>query len=302
MMHRVLIIDDEKQQTDNLKRSIENSLDFIFVDTAFDEQEIKRKISDTFFGIAIVDLRMDDFDINGFDIIKDIIEINPFAKIIICSAYINEYSDELNSLIKTGKITAILDKEKFDVFSEKIVNNIRLIIDEIESNPNVTKSTLEFFYSDAKNESNKITKGRKFEYFVVALFAQLGFNNISIRSRDKSQNEVDLIIRNEISDIFFKKFRPYFLVECKNEMQNVDKNQFIQFYTKIQNTNGLCDLGFIITPKGFKRTAYLEAMRTSNNNKKIVFISNKEIEELLRMSHSPLQSLKNIIDDQVKDN
>ena len=302
MRHRILLIDDERIQTENLKRSLEQAFDNIFIDTAYEEADIKTKISDTFFNIAVVDLRMDDFSINGFDIIHEIIEINPFAKIIICSAYITEYNDELNSLIKTGKIAAILDKEKFDVFSKKINANINSIIEEFENSENALATTLEHLYADAKNEKETYIKGKKFEFFVVSLFSQLGFNHITTRKRDKSLNEVDLIIRNEINDDFFNKFKPYFLVECKNEMSNIDKNQFITFYSKLEHTNGLSDLGFMITPKGFKRTAYLEALRTSNKNSKIIFLSNNEIEELIRMSDSPLPTLKKIIDLQVKDN
>ena len=121
------------------------------------------------------------------------------------------------------------------------------------------------------------------------------------RTKDKSYNEVDLIIRNDINDLFFGKFKPYFLVECKNEIQNVDKNQFITFKSKLDNTNDLCNMGFIVTSKGFKRSSYLEAIRSSNTDSKIIFISNYEIEELIH-ADSALNALKKIIDLQVKDN
>ena len=69
----------------------------------------------------------------------------------------------------------------------------------------------------------------------------------------------------------------------------------------LQGSNEMAKLGFIITPSGFKRTTYLEALRTSNTSSKIIFISNNEIEELIN-SIQPIKTLKTIIDRQVKDN
>jgi DNA-binding NarL/FixJ family response regulator len=301
MTHRVLIIDDEKLQVNNIRKVIEASLPDFIVDVAFDEKEIKKKISETYFNVAIVDLRMDSFTINGFDIIRDIIEINPFAKIIVCSAYLAEYSDEINELIKSGKVNAILSKEKFDVFSSKILSVLNKIVSDYDRNVQINQQALEYLYSDAKNAKDTFQKGKRFEYFVTTLFSQMGFSQIMARAKDKSYNEVDLIIRNDIKDLFFSKFKPYLLIECKNELENIDKNQFITFRSKLEHTNGLANLGFMLTPKGFKRSTYLEALRSSATEHKIVFISNSEIEELIR-SESALNSLKKIIDFQVKDN
>jgi len=302
MTHRILIIDDEQLQTANIKKAIEASMKNIYVDTANTEEEIKQKISETYFNIALVDLRMDNFSINGFDIINEIIELNPFSKIIISSAFLSEYSDELNAIIKTGKISAILDKEKFAVFSKKIIEHLTEIINEFDNNDELTKVILESLYAEAKNEKDTFDKGKKFEYFVTALFSQMGFQEIMARTRDKSLNEIDLIIRNDVRDIFFNKFKPYFLVECKNEIDKIDKNQFIAFKEKLAHTNGLSNLGFMITPKGFKRTAYLEALRSSDKDFKIIFLSNFEINEIIRSTGNPIIALKKIIDYQVKDN
>ena len=97
---------------------------------------------------------------------------------------------------------------------------------------------------------------------------RIGFKEINYRKIDKSQNEIDLIVRNDIEDKFFEKFSPYFFVECKNIIENVDKNMFVLFLTKLQGSNELARLGFIITTSGFKRTTYLEALRTSNASSK----------------------------------
>ena len=119
---------------------------------------------------------------------------------------------------------------------------------------------------------------------------------------DKSRNEIDIIIRNEIDDLFFQKFKPYILIECKNEQEKPDKNTFIQFYTKLENTASMSNLGFLITSAaGMKDTAYKEAMRSSKQQCKVIFITQIEIMRLLQ-AQNMLDMLKTIIDEQVKDN
>lgn len=301
MKHSILIIDDEKVGAENLQRFFQKGRPNTNCFIAFEEDQIKKSISDLFFDVAIVDLRMDNFSIDGFSIIKDIIEINPFAKIIIISAYINEYQEDLNEVLKTGKIAAIVSKDKFQNFSEKLDNKIQSIFDEFENNLDFNQQNLRNFYLEVKNEKDKYEKGIKLERFTSYLFGLMGFVDIQKRVIDKSRNEIDLIVRNEINDFFFSKFSPYFFIECKNTIEKIDKNIFIIFREKLSGSNGMSKLGFIITPSGFKRTAYLEALRTSHNEHKIIFLSNSEI-ELLIDSVKPLNVLKSIIDKQTKDN
>ncbi|MBI3233550.1 MAG: restriction endonuclease [Bacteroidetes bacterium] len=74
----------------------------------------------------------------------------------------------------------------------------------------------------------------QFEHFVSLVFQSIGFNNVNKRVIDKSLNEVDLIIRNDIEDSFLSKFGKYILVECKNKpKEKVDKNTFIVFNSKL---------------------------------------------------------------------
>ena len=134
------------------------------------------------------------------------------------------------------------------------------------------------------------------------LFQSIGFRNINKRVKDKSLNEVDLIIRNEIDDSFINKFGKYILVECKNKpKEKVDKNTFIVFKDKLTATNGLAELGVLATTGYIARNTYIEAVRTSREQRKIIFLSNVEIEQLI-LSSSKLETFKSIIDNQVKDN
>ena len=301
MQHSVLIIDDEKNFTKIISKIITKERPNINIYTASEEEEILHKIENLYYNIVFVDLRMDDFEFDGIDLIKKIPKVNPFAKIIVISGYIDDYKMVINLFRENNKIIDIISKGDLKVLKPRIIETIDLIIEEYENKPELNKKALENLFANAVNETNNYLKGTKFEDFAVLLFNQMGFLNISKRSNDKSLNEVDLIIRNEINDLFFQKFSPYILVECKNRTEKVDKNDFIQFYSKLENTNGLSNLGIIITSNTISRNTYIEAVRTSNRKEKIIFIDRTKINDLIKTDNK-LDVFKQIIDQQVKDN
>lgn len=302
MKRSVLIIDDEQDQAEGLKKSLSSSVVNTSFEYASEEEEILSAIENKYFSIAIVDLRMDKYSFDGIELIKKIIEVNPFAKIIVISAFSGEYQIQIKDLFKTNKILDIVEKKDFSQFVEELKNIIENYHIELFDNPSEVNNALLEYYSQAKNETDAFRKGEKFEHFVSLLFQSIGYSNISKRVKDKSLNEVDLIIRNEIDDTFLSKFGKYILVECKNKpKENIDKNTFIVFNSKLLHTNHLSELGILATTGYVARNTYIEAVRTSHDTRKIIFLSNIEFENLI-LSKNKLETFKEIIDSQVKDN
>ncbi len=302
MKRSVLIIDDELDQAAGLAKSLSKSLTNTSFEHVSDEVDIVNAIENDYFSIAIVDLRMDKFSFDGIDLIKKIIEVNPFAKIIIISAFAGEYLSPIKDLFKTGKIIDVIEKKEFNAFTEVLKNIIEDYHEKLFNNPSQVNNALLEFYSQAKNETDAFKKGEKFENFVSLLFQSIGYSKVSKRVKDKSLNEVDLIIRNEIEDSFLSKFGKYILVECKNKpKEKIDKNTFIVFNSKLVHTNHLSELGILATTGYITRNTYIEAVRTSHDIRKIIFLSNFEFEQLI-LSNDKLETFKEIIDSQVKDN
>lgn len=299
----ILLIDDESVQVDNLQKAISQEFsDGVAIFKASAEKDIIQKIEYCYYDLAVVDLRMSSYAINGFTIIEDIKKINPFAKIIVVSAFADEYQTELNKVLAFGNILGFVDKTNFSEFKLSIFSLIRARITELYECNDLAISTLKSHYSSLKNEQDPYKKGLKFEYFVSMLFGQMGFTRILNRIKDKSSNEVDLAIRNELNDPFFLKFKQYILIECKNySEEGIERNMFTVFKEKVKNTNGLSDLGILITTGYIKKTVYFEAMRSSGEGVKIVFLSNPEIEKII-CSQNKLETFKLIIDEQIKDN
>lgn len=302
MYKSVLIIDDEEQQAKNLKNALSARLpDFMF-EIAYKEEDIESKIDNYFFLIAIVDLRMDNHSKDGVAIIKEINERNPIAKIIAVSAFSNEYDEALKHLIDGHNIFRFSNKAAYGVWLPELENIIKDCCSQFEDNHYIGQRALLSYYNEAKNETDNYKKGQSFEYFISTLFSNMGYGRIRMRVKDRSSNEVDLIVRNETTDLFLNKFGKYFLVECKNKPNEaVGKNDFIVFNNKLQNTATMSELGILCTSGYIARTTYLEAMRESKSDKKVIFLSNPEIIRMIT-SDNIREEFKNILDEQVKDN
>lgn len=295
----ILIIDDEPLVVNNLKKFLSKQRPNYIFDTASSETEIVEKTENSYYNIVVTDLKMDNFTINGFDIIENISEANPLVRIVVMTGFQNDYQDKLAQIIKLKKVEQIIDKSKD--YEQKILEAIDTLVLNLDKVTPISQKNLEYLYAEAKNEKDSYQKGIKFERFVTILFQMVGFVHIQERVIDKSRNETDLIIRNEINDLFFQKFSPYFLIECKNTVEKIDKNQFIIFATKLEHTNNMANLGFIITSSTIKSTTVLEEIRTSSKGFKIIFIAQNEIAQLIKAGNM-LEELKSIVDRQVKNN
>lgn len=298
---QILVIDDEKIQAEALSSKLQQHYQDANIMTAYGEDDIEDAISNRFFNLAILDIRMDDYSKNGIDYAKDIIDKNPFAKIIFVSKFLSEYIDLINPLMGTGRIICFSDKKEYDEWMKELVPYIDDYYQSYGKEDEVNTALIDS-YARAKNEIDTYRKGVMFENFVSLLFGSLGFSKINKRVHDRSKNEVDLLIRNDSNDKFLSGFGQYFLAECKNHPNtNIGKNDFILFKSKLDNTNGLSHIGFIFSTSAMAKTTYIEAVRGSQKESKIIFIDNVKMERLLR-SKDMLEEFKSIIDEQVKDN
>lgn len=297
MNKSILIIDDDETQARELCKALQSKLKDCSLSYAFDENDIQAKVITQYYSIAIVDLRMDKYKIDGFAVMDQIMTANPYAKIIVISAYMGEYKIRLAEYMPKGMILALSEKRDFENWIPELVT----IIDGYYSkdiNP-LAVQILEGMFADAKNEPETTKKGKMFEDFVVGLFRQMGFVHIETRVRDKASNEIDLIVRNDIEDPFFSKYGRYIFVECKNKPEEgFTKNDFIVFHKKVYSSNGDSNFGVVFTTGYIKRTVYQEALKESEKGVKIIYLSSGEI---MRLIHTPnmLDEFKEIIDGQV---
>ena len=297
MNKSILIIDDQDSQAQELCDALQKALNDCCLCYASEESDIMAKIITRYYSVAIVDLRMEHYNIDGFTVMDQIMIANPYAKIIVVSTYLSEYIACLSEYISKGAVLAISEKKDLGKWVPELTQIINGYYDK-DINAFAIQ-ILEDLFAKAKNEPDTIKKGRLFEEFVVGLFRQMGFIHIETRVRDKASNEIDLIVRNDLNDAFFSKFGRYLFVECKNRPElGFNKNDFIVFNKKVSSSNGDSNLGVVFTTGHIKRSVYLEALRESEKGIKILYLGSGEI---MRLIHTPnmLDEFKEIIDRQV---
>lgn len=297
----ILIIDDEAIQASALRKKLLESFNNAEFLCASSEEDIQDYIENKFYNLVLLDIRMDGYQFDGIKLAKRIIEINPFAKIIFVSKFLNEYMPVLNELMGTGRILAFSEKEEYDTWIKKLTPIIQDYYNSYNTENEVSKA-LQNMYQEAKNEEDTYKKGVLFEDFVTLLFRAIGYSTVLKRVKDISLNEIDLIVRNDIDDTFLSKFGRYFLIECKNKPNTkVDKNDYIIFRSKLQNSNEMASLGFIFTTSSITRNTYIEDARASHSEGKILFIDNAVIYRLTTAADIK-EEFKRIIDEHVKMN
>ena len=124
MNKSILIIDDHEKQAKELREKLQKSLKECSLDHASKEDDILAKVTTQYYSVAIVDLRMDGYNIDGFDVMSQIMTANPYAKIIIISAYLKDYMLRISEYISKGAILALSEKKDYGVWIPELTSII----------------------------------------------------------------------------------------------------------------------------------------------------------------------------------
>ena len=119
-MKRIIIVDDHTAVAAGTKLMLEKEKDFQ-VETANSGKDALNLIKEASFDIYIFDLKMP--EMNGHDLAKRVIELDPLAKIIIYTGY--ELEQYFNSLIESG-VLGFLSKTDSE---EQMIKTIRGLLE-----------------------------------------------------------------------------------------------------------------------------------------------------------------------------
>ena len=90
------------------------------------------------------------------------------------------------------------------------------------------------------------------------------------------------MLRNASADPFWRAWGNLLLVEAKNwQAQRVGKNEYVQFYRKLENRGGHCRLGFLICTERFAETLHKEMLRDSKSRLRVVPIDGEDLRRLV---------------------
>ncbi|NOT63486.1 MAG: hypothetical protein HOP19_25020 [Acidobacteria bacterium] len=137
-------------------------------------------------------------------------------------------------------------------------------------------------YQEVLHNSDARQKGKALEDLLTALFATIPGFTVSERNYNTATEEIDLVVRNESPDPFWREWGSLILVEAKNwQAQRVGKNEYVQFYRKLETRGGHCRLGFLICTEKFAETFDKERLRDSKFPLRVVPIDGAGLRQLV---------------------
>lgn len=125
-------------------------------------------------------------------------------------------------------------------------------------------------------------KEKALEELLAAVFAGIPGFTLSERNYHTATEEIDLVLRNASADPFWREMGSLILVEAKNcQSQRVGKNEYVQFYRKLENRGGHYTLGFLICTERFAETLHQERLRDSKDRLRVVPIDGEDLRRLV---------------------
>lgn len=125
-------------------------------------------------------------------------------------------------------------------------------------------------------------KGKALEELLAAVFTNIPGFTVIERNYHTVTEEIDLVLRNASADPFWRGMGSLILVEAKHwQAQRVGKNEYVQFYRKLENRGGHCTFGFLICTERFAETFHQERLRDSKFPLRVAPIDGEDLRRLV---------------------
>jgi hypothetical protein len=137
-------------------------------------------------------------------------------------------------------------------------------------------------YQEVLRGGDSRQMGRALEELLAVIFASIPGFTVSERNHHTATEEIDLVVRNTSADPFWRGIGSLILVEAKHwRAQRVGKNEYVQFYRKMENRGGHCMLGFLICTERFAETFEKEMLRDSKFPLRVAPIDGQDLQQLV---------------------
>jgi CheY-like chemotaxis protein len=231
------------------------------------------------FDVVLLDLRLQGGAVSEDGI--DLLEALTFstAKVLVMTGYASDDSIrrafELGAydyLVKGSGVTPALLAAKLDQVRELVRARQR-------GEPAGEEVIRELWRTLTSGTSH--ARGRQLEELILRLLCAVpGFHEASRRLR-ASTEELDVVVRNESLDEFWRKQGSYFLVEAKNWAHKVGARELRDFGTKVVRRKANASLGFIVAPGGFTKSLAPELSAFRGEGVTLVPVDREGLERLV---------------------
>lgn len=271
---RLLIVDDEESIRDMMEYIFSSRTDISLTIVESSKEAIK-KVETADFDLVLLDMRMRT-ETEGLDVLSTIKNLKPRTSVMMITAYgdIPKSVEAMNRGAKDFIEKGLDFEQRIKLRVNDFICTTQLIADR--------ELLIGAKYQEAKRTKNVHKKGKALEELIAALIASIeGFTETG-RNVNTTDEEIDIVFRNESRDAFWQKESGMILFECKNwHSQRVGKNEFGSFIRKIESRSGRCKLGFLICMEDFAETIQSQMLRSSRDDILVVPINGSDLQSLI---------------------
>ena len=300
---RILVIDDKRPMSDRLsewlRRDGHDALGVYSVAEGLEQLRISE------WDVVVLDIKLDGAegaDV-GVDILDQVLNLAPTIKPILMTAYAN--ADSIARAFRNGAYDYVPKGDDFGIFAALLSAKLRNALEpayeaRLAALTNGARETeLGRLWESVQSETHRQRKGKALEDLLQVLWRSVpGFEDTRRNVKNFSE-EIDLIVVNRSSDVFWQRQGDLFLIECKNWSTKVDPKEIAHFVDKIESRSGRCKLGFFIAPMGFTEPARFALAKHANKHWALVLIEAAALKRLV--DANSLQARDRVLQDLVVD-
>lgn len=198
---------------------------------------------------------------SGLDLLEEVSRRSPGTKTIVITGYADS-----RAVVRAFAAGAFDYLEKTEVLDALLRIKLRSAWEIVRTREAAAlersqlEGNLRTAWQGTLAETDRHRKGLLLEETMDILFRTMPGFVVVDRRRDNDVEELDLVVRNESSDPFWRQEGPYLLVECKNWVAPVGRAEFDAFRAKMGRRHQRCRLGIFVALGGF--TAGFRAVAT----------------------------------------
>jgi CheY-like chemotaxis protein len=243
----ILVIDDDATFLATYRNLL--GQEGYLTDTASNRADALAKLERSSFSVVILDqkLRGPIGTGSGLDLIGDIRQRAPNAKIILATAYAEPRVIE--PAFEAGAYDYLEKIEIFDVLLRVKMRHIFALVREQRLSmldAEGREAALHARWQAARAETDRYRKGKLLEDLMVLLFRSVpGWDTEATLANEIEQ--IDVVIRNQSPDPIWSEETPFLIAECKHWSKPVGVTELRRFSWKLHHHYGRCHLGFFVS-------------------------------------------------------
>lgn len=280
----ILVVDDDPAFREGLRWRLEREpgWEVRLASSWYDASDL---LAATPVDVVVTDMQMERAD-SGYAVLRSAKSANPQTQVIIVTAYASV--ENAVHCVRAGC---------FDYLEKDLFDRGRQTFDVLVGS---VQQALEFSRSGAERDSleerliladwrgmqgaeDAAAKGNALEGLCKSVFRTVpGWNRVDTRVRTRCE-EIDLVILNESTEEFWRRFGTVILVECKNwSRRRPGVKEFAAFAAKIaERGSENCRLGFFVSLGGVARTFIDKAREAKKQGAVIVPLDRDQLWKLI---------------------